>query len=286
MRILIVDDDEVLAHMLGEQLRRLEKGFDVVAVNSAEQARLAVKEAASPFAAFVLDQRLEGSDVNGVVLMGQLRDLSPESDAIILTGYNEVEAGIAAFDLGAYRYLTKPFDTRELVYVLKSIEKSRGIRNERNWLQILTEVTTAMQSASTVQAVADAIVQGALHFDFKRARLRLFVEQGQEAQGDPEMVGVSQAGTARLKGFAGLRAPLKELMYSQQAIEAGKPMIFKAREAGKGGTDEFYAAQGMQPPVGEWVEIPLLSGSRKVGTLTLDNAELDSAFSAQQRNQI
>ncbi|MCS6845870.1 MAG: GAF domain-containing protein, partial [Caldilineales bacterium] len=149
---------------------------------------------------------------------------------------------------------------------------------ERDWLTILAEVAAQMQATDDVHALADIVVRGGLRFGFRRARLRLFAQTGQEATTDPELVGVSQAGEPQLEGFEGLRAPLSKLLYSKQAIEAGQPRCFKGRELGPGGHDEFYASQGMEPPKGHWFKVPLLSGGHAVGALTLDNGPEERSF--------
>lgn len=277
MRILILDDDAPLAHMLAQQLERLMPGCHATAVSTADGARQAVRGAAEPFDVLLLDIRLEEPGLDGVALMEELKRISPSSDAIVFTGY-DVEDGLRAFDAGAYRYLTKPFDTRELVRILTVLQRERETRRERDWLTILAEIGAQMQGTEDVHALADIIVRGGLRFGFRRARLRLFEQTGQEAATDPELVGVSQAGEPRVEGFEGLRAPLSKLIYSQLAIKAGRPVCFDGREYGPGVHDEFYAAHGAAPPKGHWFKIPLLSGGHPVGALTLDNGEEERIF--------
>lgn len=272
MRILILDDDVLFAHMLAQQLERLMAECLVASVDKADAARAAVRNAADPFDVLLLDVRLDGSDVDGVTLMTEMKQATPTSDAIVFTGYG-VEEGLRASDAGAYSYLTKPFDTRELVRILTVLQRDRETRRERDWLTILAEAAAQMQGTDDIHALADIIVRGGLRFGFRRARLRLFERTGQEAATDPELVSVSQAGEPRVDGFEGLRAPLSTLIYSQRAIAAGQPVCFDGREFGPGVHDEFYAAHGTAPPQGHWFKTPLLSGGHPVGALTLDNGE-------------
>lgn len=285
MRILILDDDEIFAHMLADQLKRLMPDWNATAVGCADDARAAVRDAADAFDVMLLDLRLDGSNVDGVGLMEELKQASPISDAILFTGY-DVEEGLRAFDAGAYRYLTKPFDTRELVRILKVLQRERKIRRERDWLQIMTEVASQMQATNDIHALANIIVRGGLRFGFQRARLRVFEQAGQETGDDPEMVSFSQAGEPRVKGFEGLRAPLSRLIYSQRAFEAGRPLCFDGRELGPGAHDEFYAAHGLPPPRGHWFKLPLLSGGQAVGALTLDNGKEERFFGVDMMDQL
>ncbi len=285
MRILILDDDVLFAHMLAQQLERLMPGCHVASVDKADAARAAVRDAADPFDVLLLDVRLDGSDVDGVTLMAELKQTSPTSDAIVFTGYG-VEDGLRASDAGAYSYLIKPFDTRELVRILTVLQRDRKTRRERDWLTILAEVTAQMQGTDDIHDLAGIIVRGGLRFGFQRARLRLFEQAGQQATSDPEMVSVSQAGEQRVDGFEGLRAPLSKLIYSQKAIEAGRPVCFDGREFGPGVHDEFYAVQNMAPPKCHWFQIPLSSGGHRVGALTLDNGDEERFFGANVINQL
>jgi GAF domain-containing protein/ActR/RegA family two-component response regulator len=149
MHILILDDDEPFGHMLRAQLQRLEPRFEVLAVATADAARKAVRNATAPFDVFLLDQRLDGSDVDGITLMQELKNHSLNTDAIILTGYDDPDSGLRAFEAGANRYLTKPFDSRELVYILRALERERGIRVERTWYQILTEIASEVTTQAS-----------------------------------------------------------------------------------------------------------------------------------------
>lgn len=281
MHILIVDDDEALAHMLSERLQRLESSFTIVTADTAENARRAVQETETAFDALLLDQRLDGSDVDGVTLMQELRRSSPRSDAIIFTGYDDSETGLRAFDAGAYRYLTKPFDLRELYYVLRGLQQSRRVRHERDWLQILTETASETQWATTVTSVANILVHGAQRLGFERARLWLSAEDNQEAEELPQLTGVSQAGNLGLDGFRGLKLPLAGLPYSQQARASGKPEFFIGSPL-ESELDRLFGRHGFLPPVGEWAELPLFAGESYIGSLELDNASHSCSLSHEQ----
>jgi DNA-binding NtrC family response regulator len=65
-------------------------------------------------------------DVDGVELLGRLREMQPTSEAIMLTGHATVDTAIRSMKLGAYDYLTKPCKLSELYNViLKAYEKKQ-----------------------------------------------------------------------------------------------------------------------------------------------------------------
>lgn len=277
MRILIVDDDQLLGHMLAEQLRRHEPPFLADAVTTAEAARRKVTESAAAFDVMLIDQQLEGSDVDGVTLMQELRLFSRQSDFVIFTGYDDTDTGIHAFEAGAYRYLVKPFDLRELVLTLRGLAQTRQVRRERNWLQILAETAAEMQRYSTVAGVADAITDGALRLGFERIRLWRM----EDNEGEPELLGVRQTGHSGIEDFEQLWVPLAEFPYFQRAWESRSPVSYIGQSLGSGELDRRYP-NDFQPPQGEWVVLPLVADDKITGMLSLDNVTRPQTFGAEQ----
>ncbi len=265
MRILIVDDDAALAHMVRDQIQRLEPTFHAVAADSAEAARKAVQEADAPFDVFLIDQHLEGSDVDGVTLMRELLEASPESDAVILTGYDDLEAGLNAFAAGAYRYLTKPFDTRELIALLAWLEKYRHAKREGDWHRILAAFAREVQRELTVEGVGKMVVEYGPKLGFERGHLWLLSDDRQEWKG------LHQYGYVGLDNFTSLRVPVADLPYPYRALTHGETLFFRGPEYGYGYLEEQFKSKGFRSPVGEWAEILLQAGERCIGALALDN---------------
>jgi DNA-binding response OmpR family regulator len=107
--ILIVDDEDTLRHFL--KLTLQDEGYYV-------------SEAASGYAALNWLEResfdlalvdLRMADMDGLEVMRQFRQRSPETQIIILTGYASVPSVVEALRQGAHDYLTKPVDTAELL---------------------------------------------------------------------------------------------------------------------------------------------------------------------------
>ncbi len=282
-RILILDDDDLFCRTLAVHLRReKEPRFEVTTATTEEEARRAVTATAQPFDVFLIDQRL-GPGPDGIEVMKELRRLSPDSEAIVFTGVDDPDGGLRAYQSGAYRYLSKPFDARELVWILRSLFEWRSARHERDWLRILTEITEETQHALSIQAVADVLVQGGLRLGFERARLWLRVAADDDSH--QTLVGTSQAGHHSLYDFADIRMPVADSPYAHYVWTRRKrePVFFQGRELGKGYLDRRLARRGFQPPVGEWVDIPLWAGERFMGILMLDNASLSIHLRSHQR---
>lgn len=129
-KILIVDDDVNILKVL--KMRLESQGYQVQAASEIEVAKdLAVK---NEYDLAILDLKLSGG--NGIDLMKNIREIDPDLPVIILTAYGTIESAVEAMKEGAYIYLTKPFDHRELLLQVKNgIEKlklSREVKRLRN----------------------------------------------------------------------------------------------------------------------------------------------------------
>src|SRR3972149_11531616 len=108
-RVLIAEDEDGLRWVLEKGFRSA--GYRVTAVRDGTAA---LREAeAQPFDLVLLDVRMPGMD--GLTLLGRLRTLRPDLQAVIMTAHGTMETAIQAMQRGAYDYLAKPFDMDELL---------------------------------------------------------------------------------------------------------------------------------------------------------------------------
>lgn len=114
MRVLLVDDDESLASMLGQYLS--DHGFDVSWAASAEPGLQRLAE--GRFDVVLLDVMLPGLD--GFGLLPRLRAAS-DVPVLMLTARGEDTDRIVGLELGADDYLAKPFNPRELLARLRAL---------------------------------------------------------------------------------------------------------------------------------------------------------------------
>jgi len=112
-RILVVDDDESIRSVLSTVLE--EKGYKV---DTARNGREAIEKSKHRFYNLALiDIRLP--DMEGTLLLEELKETVPEMVKIILTGYPSLSNAIEAVNKGADRYLVKPVDPEVLDKVIK-----------------------------------------------------------------------------------------------------------------------------------------------------------------------
>ncbi|HUT19468.1 MAG TPA: response regulator [Anaerolineae bacterium] len=116
-RILIVDDEAIVAFFLMEGLQGLGDEYDVRTSASAESALEQVQHGRFDLA--VVDYRLPG--LNGLDLIRRLREISPETHTIVITAYSSPELEHEALRLRASRYLEKPFRIQDLMCTIEEV---------------------------------------------------------------------------------------------------------------------------------------------------------------------
>ncbi|MYI72733.1 MAG: sigma-54-dependent Fis family transcriptional regulator, partial [Candidatus Dadabacteria bacterium] len=125
-RILIADDEEDIRWILETSLKK--SGFEVeCAENGKDAVRKACEDA---YSLILLDINMP--DMNGFEVLNQLRNREIDSPIIFITAQNTVSNAIDSIQLGAYDYLTKPFDLEEVKLfaerAIKNYEAERKIR--------------------------------------------------------------------------------------------------------------------------------------------------------------
>ena len=120
MKILIIEDEKLLADSLKTLLEG--KGFDVEAVydgeTGAEYAELGIYDL------LILDVMMPGMD--GFQVARQVRARRCTTPILMLTAKSDVEDRIRGLNCGADYYLTKPFDSRELLACINALLRRQG----------------------------------------------------------------------------------------------------------------------------------------------------------------
>ena len=112
MRILIIDDEESMRHMLSVMLKK--EGYETVSFADARRA-LEALDAEDPD--FILcDIRMPSMD--GIGFLKALKERSEQRTVIMMSAYGTIDNAIECMKLGAYDYVSKPFKTAEIVLTL------------------------------------------------------------------------------------------------------------------------------------------------------------------------
>jgi len=130
MRILIVDDEEVLRDVLDAVLRR--DGFDVAMAASGEEA-LSVLDADDAVDLVILDIMLPG--ISGIDTLRAIRIANPNLPVIVITAYSSIDGAIEAMKHGAFHYIPKPFKNEEVILTVNKALEQRRLSKENERLK-------------------------------------------------------------------------------------------------------------------------------------------------------
>ncbi len=133
IKILIVDDEEVIRDMLVEHLS--DEGFTAVAVPSGEAALEVFRD--DPDHLVITDIRMEG--MSGVELLGEVKKLNEEALVIIITSHASLDTAVATLKAGAYDYIFKPFEDLDTIteVVNRAMDKIALLHQNRQLVEDL-----------------------------------------------------------------------------------------------------------------------------------------------------
>ena len=128
-RLLVVDDEQSLLEFL--HLLFEEEGYEVSRANSVADARKSILN--KNFDLVLCDILMP--DGNGLDLLREIKERQPHTAVIMMTAYTSTKSAIEAMKLGAYNYISKPFDVEELKVVVAKALESTGLEVENVYLR-------------------------------------------------------------------------------------------------------------------------------------------------------
>src|SRR5262245_48765137 len=123
-RVLIVDDDENMCTLLEADLRR--RGFEVSWNTSANEAFANLLRA--DWDVVLADLNMPG--MNGIELCERIVANRADVPVVVMTAFGSMETAIAAIRVGAYDFVTKPFDSDILALALERAVKHRALQEK------------------------------------------------------------------------------------------------------------------------------------------------------------
>ncbi len=144
-RVLAVDDNVALLDNLGQILE--DEGYEVVACNTGQQA---LAKAQGGFDVALVDLRLP--DGSGTTLAANLKDLVPDGEVVLLTGFATMETAIAAVRSGAFAYLVKPCSTPDLLLTIEQAMRQVRLHVEKRELSRRAQVAEKLAAVGTMTA--------------------------------------------------------------------------------------------------------------------------------------
>lgn len=129
MRILIIDDEEVLQDVLSSLLAQ--EGYETLSARSGEEGLTLMRREAVDLV--LLDLMLP--TMSGLEVLRQITHEDPEQIVIVITAYSSVESAIEAMKGGAFHYIPKPFKNEEVLLTIRRGLEQRRLRTENRTLK-------------------------------------------------------------------------------------------------------------------------------------------------------
>lgn len=129
IRILLADDDAALLRVIQYKLKQ--RQFDVTAVADGALALKALNE--SHYDLLLPDMRMP--KLSGIELLEKAKQIQPDLEVILITAFAAISQAVEAVKLGAFDYLTKPFEDEQLFVAIDKALKFRALRDENRYLK-------------------------------------------------------------------------------------------------------------------------------------------------------
>lgn len=128
-KILIVDDEAIVRNFLAETLRR--KNLDVTTADCGHKAIAALKE--TTFDMVITDMKMP--DLTGIDVLRKVKELSPSTIVVVITGFGSIENTVEAMRNGAFNYLIKPFSPDTIEALIDKASEHMSLVEENKYLR-------------------------------------------------------------------------------------------------------------------------------------------------------
>ncbi|MBP8986063.1 MAG: sigma-54-dependent Fis family transcriptional regulator, partial [Syntrophobacterales bacterium] len=127
--ILIIDDQKLIRDSLRLALK--DEGYEVFAAKTGKEGLDVLEKENTDL--ILLDLKLP--DTNGIDILKRIKTTDPDAIVIMMTGYGTVENAVTAMKLGAFDYVNKPFEYKNISTIIKLALETRKLQKEVNDLR-------------------------------------------------------------------------------------------------------------------------------------------------------
>ena len=132
--ILIVDDEADIRELVSGIL--VDEGYEARVASDSSSALGEISQRLPSL--LVLDIWLQGSEVDGLELLGIVLADHPELPVVMISGHGNIETAVSAIKRGAYDYIEKPFKTDRLITIVSRAIETARLRRENQELRVRT----------------------------------------------------------------------------------------------------------------------------------------------------
>ncbi|MBI5787504.1 MAG: response regulator [Candidatus Schekmanbacteria bacterium] len=264
MKILVLDDDPVILSLTSDLL--LDEGYEITPVNNPSGALESLKTAG--FDLLITDIKMP--KMTGLDVIKQMRQFSPKTKAIIMTGFGNIETAQTAIKEGAYDYILKPFNNDTLRLAVKNAIKRKELEEENNRLKELTglfQFSELISSRFSTQSLYELILSSILK--------QLHVSQGSIMLLDEKAKTLKIAAAVGLDEDVTQKPVALNECIAGKVIQGGKPVLVSNIDAhplfcklARDYPDKSFisASMGIDD---ELISLPLSTSKHTIGVINL-----------------
>ena len=152
-RVLIVDDEKNMRHMLQVMLNKA--GYDAETVADGVEGLDLMEK--NDFDFILCDLRMPNMD--GMTFLKKSRERYPDQTCIMMSAYGTIDTALEAMKIGAYDYISKPFKQDEVLLTLKKAEERERLKQENIRLQDKIKKIEQKYSFGNIVARSEAMAQ-------------------------------------------------------------------------------------------------------------------------------
>jgi len=246
-RILVVDDDEALLRLLSMRLSA--SGFAVTTCATGEEALTLAKR--EMFDLALTDLRLPDRD--GLSVLEELKLIHPDLPVLLLTAHGTIPNAVEAMQKGAFGYLTKPFDDKELQATLERALEQQRMSREIQRLKLLVKELYGLENVIARSPKMQVLLDQVARVAETDATICLLGETG---TGKEVIARVIHCNSRRARGpFIGVNCgAIPESLFESELFGHVKGAFTGAQQAKRG---LVQSAQGGTLFLDEIAEMPL-----------------------------
>lgn len=129
MKIFVVDDERIIRVTLADELR--DANHEVIECADAASALVLMREQKPEIV--ISDFKMPG--LNGIEFLEKIKEFDKNIFVVIMTAYSTVDNAVKAMKMGAYDYIQKPFDNKEVLFIIDRIKELSNFKSENKFLK-------------------------------------------------------------------------------------------------------------------------------------------------------
>ena len=153
--ILIVDDEADIRELIAGLLE--DEGYAPRHAGDADSALDAIRQRSPSLV--VLDVWLQGSRLDGIELLGEIKAVDPDLPVIVISGHGTIETAVTAIRKGAYDFLEKPFKSDKLILTVERALEASKLRRENAELRARSDAYNDFVGRSPAAVHVRAMVE-------------------------------------------------------------------------------------------------------------------------------